>query len=179
MYDTPIVSATEFRVATQSDIITAARLVFESYAPYIPIMGKIPPTIFEDFGEHIRQGNLWFLTLGGDVVGMVVLTPKEDHLLLQSMAVAPGYQGMGFGRALLSFSEDVAKSRGQLSIRLYTNSLMERNQKIYRENGYRETHRTAYDWGWRVHMEKKLSARKQSRFKHSTHALDEITIIPR
>jgi GNAT superfamily N-acetyltransferase len=179
MYNAPTVSATEFRVATQSDIITAARLIFESYAPYIPIMGKIPPTIFEDFGEHIRLGNLWLLSSGNEIIGMVVLTPRDDYMLLQSMAVAPAYQGYGYGRVLLGFSDDLARSSGVRSIRLYTNSLMERNQQIYKRNGYRETYRTAYDWGWRVHMEKRLSVRKQSRFKHSSHTLSEIHVISR
>jgi ribosomal protein S18 acetylase RimI-like enzyme len=177
MYDVTTVPATEFRLATQSDIITAARLIFESYAPYIPIMGKIPPTIFEDFGDHISRGNLWLLSTGNDVIGMVVLTPNGDHLLLQSMAIGPIYQGVGFGRTLLEFSEKLARSMGMSSIKLYTNSLMERNQKIYKKNGYRETHRTAYDWGWRVHMEKRLSVGKQSRLKRSSHALSEIHII--
>jgi GNAT superfamily N-acetyltransferase len=178
MHDATTVPATEFRLANPSDIITAARLIFESYAPYIPIMGKVPPTIFEDFGAHISQGNLWLLMMGGNAVGMVVLSPREDHLLLQSMAVAPEYQRLGLGRMLLMFSEDLAKSQGLRSIRLYTNSLMERNQRIYRKRGYRETHRTPYDWGWRVHMEKRLSARKQPRLKHLPHALSEIQIVP-
>ncbi len=177
MYDASIGPAAEFRVANQSDIITTARLIFESYAPYIPIMGKIPPTIFEDFGEHITRGNLWLLSIGKDVIGMVVLTPNGDHMLLQSMGINPAHQGFGFGRTLLRFSERLARSMGMSSIKLYTNSLMERNQKIYKRNGYRETYRTAYDWGWRVHMEKRLSTAKQSRLKSQSHALSEVHVI--
>ena len=161
---------TELRVANHSDMITAARMIFESYAPYIPIMGKIPPTIFEDFGHHINQGNLWLLEYDQTIVGMVVLTPTDDHLLLQSMCVLPGYQGFGFGRSLLKFAEIMAKACCKRSIKLYTNSLMERNQRIYSKFGYRETHRAAYDWGYRVHMEKKVSRSKKARFQHPANA---------
>jgi GNAT superfamily N-acetyltransferase len=178
MYDPAIGPATGFRVANQDDIITAARMIFESYAPYIPIMGKIPPTIFEDFGSHIAQGNLWLLEYDSKPVGMVVLTQDTDHLLLQSMCVLPGFQGLGFGRELLRFSEQRSKQLGKSAIRLYTNSLMERNQKIYLQWGYEETHRTPYDWGWRVYMEKVIATRKvtvsrskKPRFQHLSNAL--------
>jgi ribosomal protein S18 acetylase RimI-like enzyme len=165
MYHASIGPATEFRVANQDDIITAARMIFESYAPYIPIMGKIPPTIFEDFGHHIAQQNLWILQQYGDTVGMVVLTPHDDHLLLQSMCVLPAYQGMGFGREILRFAESRARYCRKPVIRLYTNSLMERNQRIYKRSGYREQYRMSYDWGYRVHMEKKISMRSRSRLE--------------
>lgn len=175
MYHTSIDLHTEVRVARQDDIITAARMIFESYAPYIPIMGKIPPTLFEDFGNHISNRNLWLLHHFGSPVGMVVLTPGDDHMLLQSMCILPAYQGMGFGRKLLEFSESCARQSAKPVIRLYTNSLMERNQKIYKRNGYKETHRTAYDWGWRVHMEKRVprrtSASKKASFQHLANAL--------
>lgn len=175
MYDTSVGPAAEFRVANHADIITAARMIFESYAPYIPIMGKIPPTIFEDFGHHIENGNLWILEKGSIPVGMVVLTPGDGHMLLQSMCVIPSQQGCGLGRSIMRFSERLAKRMGYGCIRLYTNSLMERNQRIYRRQGYRETHRTTYDWGWRVHMEKRLGLRngiksQQARVEHLDHA---------
>lgn len=173
MYKTSFDPGAGFRVAGHSDIITAARMVFESYAPYIPIMGKIPPTIFEDFGHHIDQGNMWLLEYSRSPIGMLVLTPGYDHLLLQSMAVLPQHQRQGHGRSLLRFADHHAKGIGLPKILLYTNSLMERNQRMYKQHGYRETHRTAYDWGWRVHMERKVprSAGRQPSLQHLSHAL--------
>lgn len=159
-----------FRLADRSDIITAARMVFESYAPYIPLIGKIPPTVFEDFGAHISQGNLWFHTHLGEPTAMLVLTPHADHILLQSMCVLPLHQGKGIGRRLLSFADIQAKSMGYNLIKLYTNSLMKRNQRIYKRWGYQEKFRSEYDWGWRVHMEKDLLRAKKSRLKHLTNA---------
>jgi len=109
MYELSVGPAAEFRVANQDDIITAARMVFESYAPYIPILGKIPPTLFEDFGYHISQHNLWMMECDRVAMGMVVLTPSTDHMLLQSMCIMPAYQGLGFGRQILAFSEQHAQ----------------------------------------------------------------------
>jgi GNAT superfamily N-acetyltransferase len=170
MYDASLDMAADFRVASPSDIINAARMVFESYAPYIPIIGKIPPTIFEDFGDHIAKGNLWLLETRTMPIGMVVLTPYDDHMLLQSMAVLPTHQSSGYGRKILGFSEDLARSMGKKAIKLYTNSLMERNQRIYRRNGYEETYRIPYDWGWRVHMEKYLGELDDTSFQYLANA---------
>lgn len=149
--------ATGFRLANNTDIVTAARMVFESYSPYIPIIGKIPPTIFEDFGKHIRSNNLWFVEIKNSAAGMVVLTPFDNYILLQSMCVLPEFQGRGLGRLLLTFGEALAIKSKYTKIHLYTNSLMERNQEIYKKNGYSEVYRVPYEWGWRVHMEKTLA----------------------
>lgn len=138
-------------------------MIFESYAPYIPIMGKIPPTIFEDFIEHINKGNLWFLEYNGSKIGMVILTPCDDYLLLQSMCILPLYQKLGLSKKILKFSEELAKSKGLCTIKLYTNSLMKRNQKIYKKCGYKETHRNNYDWGIRVYMEKAVKLRTKKK----------------
>lgn len=167
MYTASVDPATRFKVATQSDIITAARMVFESYAPYIPIMGKIPPTIFVDFKQHIENNNLWLIESCNEIAGMVVLTSCDDHVLLQSMCVLPSCQGKGFGRLILGFADFYTKSVGKLKIKLYTNSLMERNQSIYRKAGYTETHREPYDWGIRVYMEKNLLLNKKLRSRNS------------
>lgn len=148
---------TGFRLAGESDVITAARMAFESYAPYIPIMGKIPPTIFEDFGKHIEHQNLWFLEHNKSAIGMVVLAPQNNYILLKSMCVIPAAQGQGWGQRLLKFGEERALQLGYPKMHLYTNSLMERNQEIYRRFGYSEIYRVPYEWGWRVHMEKNLT----------------------
>lgn len=149
--------ATGFRLANNNDIVLAARIVFESYSPYIPIIGKIPPTIFEDFGKHIKNNNLWFIESNNVAAGMVVLTPYNDYVLLQSMCVLPEFQGKGYGKMLLSFGEFYTNKLNYSKIHLYTNSLMERNQEIYKKQGYNEVYRVPYEWGWRVHMEKSLT----------------------
>jgi GNAT superfamily N-acetyltransferase len=39
------------------------------------------------------------------VVGLIVLIEEADHVLVENVAVDPGRQGEGIGRALLAFAE--------------------------------------------------------------------------
>ena len=63
------------------------------------------------------------------------------------------------------FAESKARELGLYELRLYTNSKMERNLRIYRQWGFRETHRESYDWGKRVHMRKLLKTARVIRMR--------------
>lgn len=148
-----------FRQADDRDMSHVWRLVYHAYSAYIPLLGKTPPTFQEDFDSHVALGNLWLRDSNGIVSAMVVLTPMIDHMLIQAMCVDPQQQGQGIGRELLSFSEHTARNLGYTEVRLYTNSMMSRNIRIYREWGFKKTHVESYRWGDRVHMRKQLSRR--------------------
>ena len=135
-------------------------IVYHAYAAYIPLLGRTPPTFLEPFDQHITAKNLWLLDLPDGINAMVVLTPAEDHLLIQALCVDPAHQGFGLGQQALAFAEAQARCLGHDEVRLYTNSKMSRNLRIYRQWGFRETHRETYDWGKRVHMRKLLKAAK-------------------
>lgn len=152
-----------FRPANFEDMHHVWRIVYHAYREYIPLLGRTPPTFQEDFDNHVALGNLWLFSIGTDVVGMVVLTPMLDHMLIQALCVDPSLHGRGFGRQLLSFAEQRAKHHGFGEVRLYTNSLMIRNLRIYRKWGFRKTKIEEYGWGQRVHMSKQLSQRIKSR----------------
>lgn len=162
MYDTPLNDGAgiRFRQADFNDMPDVWRIVYHAYSSYIPLLGRTPPTFREDFDHHVSLGNLWFCTLGDQTPAMVVLTPCTDHLLIQAMCVDPDMQGNGLGRRLLSFAEMRAKQQGVCEIRLYTNSLMERNLRIYRRWGFKITHREDYQWGQRIHMRKSLGSKR-------------------
>ncbi|QDT53401.1 Acetyltransferase (GNAT) family protein [Caulifigura coniformis] len=52
-------------------------------------------------------------TLGEQLVGCLVLTPREaGEIKMRQVAVVPGLQGFGIGRGLVRFSEAVAIERG-------------------------------------------------------------------
>jgi ribosomal protein S18 acetylase RimI-like enzyme len=145
-----------FRQATFNDMSDIWRLVYHAYSTYIPLLGRTPPTFTEDFDRHVALGNLWIVQHVDGVHAMVVLTPMLDHLLIQALCVDPAHQGRGLGRMLLSFSEQRAQQLGTPELRLYTNSVMARNIKIYRKWGFKQTHLELYDWGTKVHMRKIL-----------------------
>jgi ribosomal protein S18 acetylase RimI-like enzyme len=147
-----------FRRATFADMHHVWHIVYHAYRAYIPLLGRTPPTFLEDFDGHIAAKNLWLLDSADGVNAMVVLTPAEDHLQIQALCVNPDSQGQGLGQHTLTFAEAKARELGFSELRLYTNSKMERNLRIYRQWGFRETHRESYDWGKRVHMRKLLKA---------------------
>ena len=148
----------DFRRATFADMHHVWHIVYHAYAAYIPLLGRTPPTFLEPFDQHITAKNLWLLDDTTGVNAMVVLTPSDDHLMIQALCVNPEHQGQGLGQQTLAFAEAKARELGYTELRLYTNSKMLRNLRIYRQWGFRETHRTSYDWGKRVHLRKLLKA---------------------
>jgi GNAT superfamily N-acetyltransferase len=138
-------------------------MVYHAYSSYIPLLERTPPTFLEDFDSHIAAGNLWLLERPPGIHAMAVLTPSGDHLLIQAMCVDPEHQGQGLGRSLLAFAEREAKAKELAELRLYTNSKMARNIRIYRRWGFRVSHRESYAWGERVHMRKTLARSKTVR----------------
>jgi ribosomal protein S18 acetylase RimI-like enzyme len=99
---------------------------------------------------------VWVLEEGAAIVGIIVLLPMADYLLLDNVAVSPTRQGSGLGRRLLAFAEVEALRRGYSEIRLHTHQMMAENQRLYASIGYEETGRgteAGYD---RVFMRKQL-----------------------
>lgn len=157
MYTAPL-----FRQATFNDMPHIWRIVYHAYSAYIPLLGRTPPTFLEDFDSHVAKGNLWLLDDGDEPPAMVILTPAYDHIMIQALCVDPQRQGQGLGRKTLLFAEHYARSLKLYQLKLYTNSLMSRNLKIYKEWGFNETHREDYNWGERVHMRKHITRRPKS-----------------
>ena len=153
-------SQARFRRATKVDLALVWRMVYNAYSQYIPILGRTPPTFLEDFDGHVARGDLWMLETPDGTNAMCVLTEREDALVIQALCVDPSYQGQGLGRAMLAFAEREARARGCGELRLYTNSKMERNLRIYRQWGFKVTLRETYAWGKRVHLRKLLSIDK-------------------
>jgi ribosomal protein S18 acetylase RimI-like enzyme len=108
------------------------------------------------------EGDLWLAEEEGAFLGVLVLVPQPDHLLLESVAVAPEAQGRGVGSALLAFAEDRAAALGLPEVRLYTHERMTENIARYERRGYRETHRAEQDGFRRVFLTKRLPGQAKS-----------------
>lgn len=111
-----------------------------------------------DYTKVLSEHSCWLLEQedNGQCIGVLVLEPKEDHLYLDNIAVAPDHQGQGLGRILLDFAETQARERGLPEVRLYTNALMSENLSLYARRGYEETARREIDGRAVVFMSKKL-----------------------
>ena len=129
------------RQATADDLPMIQALVTAAYAPYVVRLGKPPGPMLDDYAARVAAGEVRVLEAGGTVAGLLVLLDQPDHLLLDNVAVDPGYQGRGLGRVLLEAAEAEARRRGRPELRLYTHALMTENQSLYRRHGWEETHR--------------------------------------
>ena len=68
----------------------------------------------------------------------------------------PVFQRRGFGRILLAHAEDVARSAGLGTVRLYTHRLMATNIALYERQGYAVTTRDTHEGRPVVHLAKAL-----------------------
>jgi len=133
-------------------------LVERAYAPWVPVVGRRPVPMDDDYEARAAAGEAWVLEEAGALRGVLVLVEHADHLLLENIAVEPARKGAGDGRALLDFAEAEAQRRRLPEIRLYTNEKMERNIALYEARGYAETGRQDSAGFRRVFMAKRVAA---------------------
>ena len=86
----------------------------------------------------------------------MVLIKQERNFLLDNIAVDPDYQGRGFGRKLIAFAEEMAKSARLNLLTLYTNEQMTENIEFYEKLGFVEMERKTEQGYRRVYMQKTL-----------------------
>lgn len=145
----------EVRPARISDASRLAQIARAAYAPYVPLIGREPPPMLQDFPADIAAGRCW--VAGDPPVGYVVAYPREHDWMLENVAVAPEAQGSGLGRILVRYAEVMAKAAGARAVVLYTNTKMARNREIYPSLGYAETGVFKESGLERVYFRKELS----------------------
>ena len=149
-------SEPSLRRATATDAPAIAHLVEHAYEKYVARIGRRPAPMDADHAALIENANTWVLTHDGRLMGSMVTVVMDDHLLLESIAVAPEAQGRGLGALLLRRAEDDAHEAGRTEVRLYTNAAMTENIAMYPRYGYVETHRGGQDGFRRVFFSKRL-----------------------
>ncbi len=144
------------RAAADGDIAAITAIVQSAYSVYLPRMGKPPGPMLDDYGALVAAGRVTVADEGGRLLGLIVLLPEADHLLLDNVAVAPEGQGRGLGRRLIAFAEDEACRLGLRDLSLYTHVTMTENIALYARLGFIETHRGEQAGYARVFMRKPL-----------------------
>lgn len=114
--------------------------------------------MLDDYGALINEGRVYVAERNETVMGILVLIPQNDAMLLDNVAVAPEAQGLGLGREMLAFAEQAAVKAGYNFIKLYTNEAMTENIALYARIGYAETHRLEEEGFRRVYMRKRLGS---------------------
>jgi ribosomal protein S18 acetylase RimI-like enzyme len=144
------------RRATPQDREAVEAIVRDAYSVYLERMGQPPGPMLDDYAAQIAAGSVSVLDEDGEIVAIIVLLAKPDHLLLDNIAVRPDRQGTGLGRQMIAFAEAEARRRGFAELRLYTHETMTENIALYTRLGFVETgrgHEAGYD---RVFMTKRL-----------------------
>lgn len=154
------------RLATPGDLPAIEELVAAAYQPWADLIGVRPKPMDDDYAAHVAAGRIHLLceVTGPDilddeteVLGLVVLAPEPDALLVDNVAVRPDRHGGGLGRRLLAFAEDRAAALGLPALRLYTNARMESNIALYGRLGYEITERRQVGPREVVFMRKRLA----------------------
>ncbi len=144
----------EIRLARPEDVPRLSAIARGAYAPYVPLIGREPPPMLQEFASDIAAGKCW--VAGDPVLGYVVAYPREADWMLENVAVAPEAQGTGLGRVLVAHAEALARAAGAPAMVLYTNAKMTKNRAFYPALGYRETGRATQHGMDRVFFEKAL-----------------------
>ena len=87
------------RLASPADVAAVTTLVMEAYSIYIARNGKVPGPMRDDYAALIAAGRVHVLEENDALLGVLVLIPEDDVLLLDNVAVSPNAQGRGFGKA--------------------------------------------------------------------------------
>lgn len=147
------------RRAAPIDAAAVRRLTRDAYAQWIAVIGREPLPMKADYEKAVREHEIDLLYAGEDLVALIEIIPHADHLFIENIAVAPEYQGKGFGRYLLRHAEAKARSAHITELRLLTNQAFASNVSLYQGVGFRidrtEPH---FGGGTTVYMTRKLPA---------------------
>lgn len=147
----------EIRPASADDGPAAQAIVELAFANRIARIGRRPAPMDQDYVAEFAKGDAWAAVRDGEVLGFVLVRPRADHLLVDTIAVSPGAHGAGIGTRLLERAERHAVELGLPEVRLYTNEAMTENLAWYARRGYAETHRRESDGFRRVHFAKRVA----------------------
>ena len=148
---------TEMRRAVPGDAGAVRELTRAAYAKWVAVIGREPRPMTADYDAAVRDHLIDLLYEDGRLVGLIEMRSESDHLLIVNVAVAPAFQGEGFGRVLLAHAEEVAESLGHRETRLYTNGSFTDNLRLYGRFGYRVDREEAHpQLGMAVYMSKRL-----------------------
>ncbi|MDT5176825.1 MAG: hypothetical protein QOJ95_1023 [Mycobacterium sp.] len=151
-----MMSEPRLRRATDDDVDGINRLVGAAFGKYVERIGKPPAPMTADYAELLHTSRVWVIEHDRAIVGVLVTRAQPDHLLLDSIAVAPAAQGAGHGNVLLERADLDARELGLAEIRLCTNEAMTENLEFYPRRGFHETGRGVQDGYHRVFFAKSV-----------------------
>lgn len=145
---------TSFRQATDADAAAVRALTRAAYLQWVKRLGREPKPMTADYELAVRRHRIELLHSGDTLVGLIELVPERDCVLIENVAVLPAHQRCGYGRLLLARAEAVAAELGLAELRLYTNTLLTENIRLYERLGYTRERDERHARYTAVHMRK-------------------------
>lgn len=165
--------------ATPDHVPAIRAMVQAAYAKYVDRIGRPPAPMLADYEQILEEGKqeVWVLAVPesnteakpspppppppSTAVGSIILAPDSScaaALKINNLVVDPSSQGKGYGRVLMGFAEELARSRGRDKLTLFTNVMMWENIGLYAKLGFAEVGRRVEDGYERVYFEKDLGS---------------------
>lgn len=128
-------------------------LVADTYAALEGGVGDGYRAVLRDVDDRVRSCDVLVAEVDGRVVGSVTYVPgpgpyaelaEEGEAEIRMLAVAPGHEGSGIGRALVEACIARARAAGRRRIPLYTTGAMVRAHHLYERLGFRRV--PEHDW---------------------------------
>jgi GNAT superfamily N-acetyltransferase len=110
-----------------------------------------------DYQRAVVEHTIDLLTVSAALAGLIETILQPDHLWIENVAVAPEWQGRGYGRLRLNHAERRAAESGRLEIRLQTNQAVAANLELYAKLGYVIDRAEPFRGGTVVHMSKRIA----------------------
>lgn len=145
------------RRGTVDDVAAIKALTRSAYAKWVPLIGREPLPMRADYSDAIAKHRFDLLFIGSGLAALIETEPRQDDLFIENVAVAPNFQGRGFGRKLIAHAEHFAAQAGLAYVRLYTNSRFEENLRLYASLGYAVEREEALNGGVAIHMVKQIA----------------------
>ena len=106
-----------------------------AYARNRALLGREPLPLLADYEQILRDYEVWLAERGG-LAGALILEPRQEDLLIWSIATDPERQSNGLGKAMLAAAETRARQLGLGTMRLYTGATLQHLIDWYGRHGY-------------------------------------------
>ncbi|MDP6692163.1 MAG: GNAT family N-acetyltransferase [Alphaproteobacteria bacterium] len=146
----------KIRRARAEDAAAVSACVRAAYKMYLPRMAEPPGPMLQDYTRVIAEHLVWVMEIGDEIGGVLVLIRRDDHLLLDNIAVHPNRHGRGLGGRLLALADSEAARLGYDELRLYTHVTMTENVALYQAKGWIVTGQGMQDGYERIFMSRRL-----------------------
>jgi N-acetylglutamate synthase-like GNAT family acetyltransferase len=127
---------TEIRQAVLADAGEVTSCVCHAFISYIPLIGKQPQPMLEDYQALIKACKVFVLCKDNKIVGVLVLEQTKEGFCIETLAIHPLMQSLGLSKKLVAFAEKVASKMHYQSLYLSTNQIMHKAQAIYKHLGF-------------------------------------------